>query len=107
MNPVEFLVLVALAEGDLHGYGLVRDIEARTEGRVTLRPGNLYRVLDRLLERGLLEKADRKPVGASDHQQRQYYRITPEGHRQATEEAKWLSRVVGAARGLGAITEPA
>ena len=105
MNPVEFLVLAALAENELHGYGLVRDIAERTDGRVRLRPGNLYRVLDRLASRQLIEECERRPVaageaGSSHQEKRRFYRISELGRRVAAAEADLLKSVMAKSKGL-------
>ena len=81
MKPIEFLVLAVLKSGSRHGYGIVQELGERTEGRVRVRPGNLYRVLDRLLERGLLEIAERRPAKELNDERRTYYRITAAGKR--------------------------
>jgi DNA-binding PadR family transcriptional regulator len=92
LKPVEFLVLVVLADQPLHGYGIVQEIDARTGGRVRLRPGDVYRVIYRLGERGLLQESGRR-AAADDDERRTYYRITPEGRRVATAEAEMLTDV--------------
>jgi DNA-binding PadR family transcriptional regulator len=89
----EFLVLASLQRAPLHGYGISQSVRERTGGRVRLRPGNLYRVLDRLLERGLLELADRRPARDRDDQRRTYYRLTPQGRRALAMEAELLADV--------------
>ena len=91
MKPAELFVLAVLRAGPLHGYGLVQEVAARTNGRIAIRPGNLYRVLDRMLERGLLEIDGRRTEG---DERRTYYRITPLGRKVAIEEARLLSAVV-------------
>lgn len=109
MNPVEFLVLAALTDGEMHGYGLVRDITERTDGRVHLRAGNLYRVLDRLLNRGLIEESDRRAAEANDSkagsktsggEKRRFYRVTNLGRRVAAAEADLMTSVVAKSKGL-------
>jgi DNA-binding PadR family transcriptional regulator len=93
LRPGEFLVLASLQRAPLHGYGISQSVRDRTAGRVRLRPGNLYRVLDRLLERGLLELADRRPARDRDDQRRTYYRLTPQGRRTLAMEAELLADV--------------
>lgn len=105
MNPVEFLVLAVLADGELHGYGLVSGIAERTDGRVRLRPGNLYRVLDRLMSRGLIEESERREAddGAdarSGQEKRRFYRVTELGRRAAAAEADLMTTVVAKSEGL-------
>src|SRR3954463_10812766 len=95
LRPGEFLVLAPLQAAPLHGYGISRAVRERTYGRVRLRPGNLYRVLDRLLERGLVEPSERRPVRDRDRtdERRQYYRLTPQGRRALAQEAELLADV--------------
>ena len=94
MRPIEFLVLAALAARDLHGYGIVQAIEDKTDGRVRPKPGNLYRVLDRLQERGLLQQADRRPAADLDDERRRYYSITTSGRAAVEAEAAILETVI-------------
>ncbi len=89
----EFLVLAALQKAPLHGYGISQAVSDRTEGRVKLRPGNLYRVLDRMLQRGLVDLAERRPARDRDDERRTYYRITPQGRRALAAEAQLLADV--------------
>src|SRR5512146_181228 len=88
LKPAELFVLAALRAAPLHGYGLVQEVAARSQGRIRIRPGNLYRVLDRLLGRGLIEVHERASAG---DERRTYYRITPQGIRVAQAEAKLLA----------------
>jgi DNA-binding PadR family transcriptional regulator len=91
LKPAELFVLAVLRAGPLHGYGLVQEVAARSRGRIQIRPGNLYRVLDRMLERGLIELYQR--ASAAD-ERRTYYRITQLGRRVAQEEARLLTGVL-------------
>lgn len=93
LRPGEFLVLASLQRAPLHGYGISQAVRERTYGRVRLRPGNLYRVLDRLLERGLVELVGRRPARDRDDERRQYYRLTPQGRRALAQEAELLADV--------------
>src|ERR1700674_2854503 len=100
LRTAEFLVLAALASGPLHGYGVAQDVVARTGGRVRLRPGNLYRVIDRMLDRGLVEVADRRPARIFDDERRTYYRLTAKGRRAAAAEAALLAEVAAQVKQL-------
>ena len=92
LKPAELFVLASLRAAPLHGYGLVQEVAARSQGRIRIRPGNLYRVLDRLLDRGLIEVHERASAG---DERRTYYRITPLGRRVAQAEARLLAGVIG------------
>jgi DNA-binding PadR family transcriptional regulator len=91
LKPAELFVLAVLRSGPLHGYGLVQEVAARSRGRIQIRPGNLYRVLDRMLDRGLIELYER---AAAQDERRTYYRITQFGRRTAQEEARLLAGVI-------------
>ena len=109
LKRIEFMVLAVLADDALHGYGIAQQIDDRTGGRERIRPGSLYRVLDRLQRRDLLEKTDRRPVSEDDDERRTYYGITPLGRQAVVHEARVLSgvaaRIVDA--GDDVETEPA
>jgi DNA-binding PadR family transcriptional regulator len=95
LKPLEFSILLALAEEDLHGYGIAKRIAERDVGGVDLAPGNLYAVLDRLIGHGLIE-AVRQRAG----ERKREYRITSFGRRVAGAEAARLQVLVGTARRL-------
>ena len=83
-----FLILAALAEQPLHGYGVIQEVAALSEGRVTLRPGTLYGAIDRLVEQGLVT-ADREEI--VDGRLRRYYQLTEDGARLLDAEARRLA----------------
>ena len=94
LKPLDLQLLLSLAEGERHGYGLVQDITERTDGLVTLEPGNLYRVIKRLLADGLVAETDRRAVPELDDERRRYYRITPLGGRVLAAEVARLQALV-------------
>ncbi len=94
LRPVEFLVLLVLADGERHGYGIVQDITERTDGTVKLLPGNLYAVLRRLMECGLLVEAARRPAADLEDQRRRYYRITKAGQKVLAADAARMKDLV-------------
>jgi DNA-binding PadR family transcriptional regulator len=93
-----FEILVALADRDRHGYSILQDIAARTEGRVRLSPSTLYSAIRRLLEDGLIEELDERPDPKHDDERRRYYRLTAQGRKVAVEEARRLERLLKDAR---------
>ena len=95
-----FHILLALAEDDRHGYGIIQDVAARTDGRLKLSPGTLYRSIQRMLEDGLLVEVRERPA-PDDDERRRYYRITPLGTAVARAEAARLSGLVKLARAAG------
>jgi DNA-binding PadR family transcriptional regulator len=98
-----FQVLVALAEGDRHGYAIIQDVAARTEGKVRLSAGTLYRSIQRMVEDGLIVEARERPAPEEDDKRRRYYRITPFGHAVARAEARRLSELLRMARTAGLV----
>ena len=100
MTGQAFFVLTALADSPRHGYGIVGEVAQLSQGRVRLKIGSLYGVLDRLATEGLIE-ADREE--AHDGRLRRYYRLTRDGRRALAEEAELraaTARVVRARLGL-------
>jgi DNA-binding PadR family transcriptional regulator len=109
LKPVDFVLLLALAEGERHGYGLVQEIDVRTDGAVRLAPGNLYRVIKRLMDDGLVAESGRRPAADLDDERRRYYRLTALGAKVARLEAHRLRALLAtpAARALTRRPEPA
>lgn len=93
-----FHVLVALADGDLHGYAVIKDVSTRTAGRVELGTGTLYGIIKRLLAEGLAVESKRRPAAARDDERRRYYRLTPFGKLVVSAETARLEVMVDAAR---------
>lgn len=89
-----FEILLALANGPAHGYGIISDIRARTEDRVVLSTSTLYRGIERLLAQGLVADAGDQPGEQSGGPPRRYYRITELGRRGAETEAQRLRDAV-------------
>jgi len=96
-----FHILMALAEDDRHGYGIILDVAASTDGALKLSPGTLYRSIQRMLEQGLILETRDRPAPAEDDERRRYYRITPFGKAVARAEAQRLSQLLRLARASG------
>ena len=96
LTPVAFEILLALAEGERHGYEVMIEIERRSAGRISPNPGTLYRALDRLMQEGLLTASVRSVEGEG----RRVFALSPLGRAVATAEAARLSDQVLAARNL-------
>jgi DNA-binding PadR family transcriptional regulator len=92
-----FQILVAVADRERHGYGIMQDVAARTDGKLRLSPGTLYGAIRRMLEQGLIEESEARPDPELDDERRRYYRITNFGRRVAGAETERLSRLVGQA----------
>src|SRR5215468_10798638 len=97
LRQVEFHILLSLASGERHGYGIIQDIEARGESSVP-DVGTMYRALARMAEAGLIEAAARRTAPDSGEERRNYYRITNAGMRVARAEARRLEQLIQAAR---------
>src|SRR5216683_7138092 len=92
--PATFHILVALADEDRHGYAIIQDVAARTDGSIRLSPGTLYRSIQRMLEEGLIVETDERPSPEDDDERRRYYRITPFGASVARAEARRLTQLI-------------
>jgi DNA-binding PadR family transcriptional regulator len=95
-----FHILVALAGGDQHGYGIMQDVAARTGGKIQLSAGTLYGAIQRLLEQGFIAELR----GGGDDRRR-VYRLTPAGRKAARAEAERLSDLLEHARQYGLAPE--
>ena len=91
-------ILIALGDGERHGYGIMRSVEAATGGAVRLGPGTLYTTLSRLAADGLIEESDTRPEPAIDDQRRRYWRLTAAGRAVAVEEVRRMADIVEQAR---------
>lgn len=89
-----FHILVALAEGSRHGYAIMKDVAAATDGEVKLNPGTLYTTIKRLLEDGLIRETDAPARSSSTDERRRYYAITPLGRRVARAELMRLRGLI-------------
>ena len=98
LTPTVFEILLSLVDHERHGYDIMRDVERRTQGRMIIRPGSLYRAIHRLLGQGLIEELDERPAADVDDERRRYYRITTRGRELAAAEAERMSRAVRSAR---------
>ncbi|HJQ30200.1 MAG TPA: PadR family transcriptional regulator [Rubrobacter sp.] len=98
LTPAVLHILLAVADEEWHGYGIMREVEERTGGQTRLGPGTLYGSIKRMLADGLIEESDERPDPEMDDQRRRYYRITDFGRRVAGAEAERLSGLVEDAR---------
>jgi DNA-binding PadR family transcriptional regulator len=105
LTPPVFHILLALADEERHGYGIMQDVSWQTNGALQLGPGTLYGCLKRMLAAGLVEESDERPDpamrarnGVSNDERRRYYRMTALGRRVVRAEAERLAGAVTAAR---------
>lgn len=101
LQPATFHILVALADGDRHGYAIIQDVASLTAGAIRLSPGTLYRSIQRMLDDGLIVETDDRPAPEDDDQRRRYYRVMPFGVAVAKAEAARLADLVRMARSRG------
>ena len=98
LPPATFHILLALADGELHGYAIMKGVAARSDGTMRLGPGTLYGALKRLLEAGLVEEGGDRADPERGDERRRYYRLTHVGLAVARAEARRLDALVRAAR---------
>ena len=101
LKPVVFLVLLALAEEERHGYAVMLAVRERSLGRIRLETGPLYRHLKRLIDTGVVEEVDGRPAAEDDQRRRCYYRLTELGRAVVTAEGARLATLVEATRAVG------
>ena len=89
-----FHILLALSDGDLHGYGIMQEVAEHTAGEIRLGPGTLYGAIKRLLGSGLIVETDQRPDAKLDDQRRRYYRLTDLGRQVLKAEAQRISKLV-------------
>jgi DNA-binding PadR family transcriptional regulator len=107
LSPQAFHILVALAERDQHGYGIMQDVAERTGGELRLSPGTLYGSIKRLLEQGWIVelRESQRPEKSQDDERRRYYRLTALGRKTAMAEVNRLSKLVKQARSHGLVAK--
>jgi DNA-binding PadR family transcriptional regulator len=98
LTPPVFQILLALCDRERHGYGIMQEVAAQTDGQLRLGPGTLYGCLNRMLRARLVEESEERPNPQLDDQRRRYYRISDLGRRISRLEAARLEAAVGAAR---------
>jgi DNA-binding PadR family transcriptional regulator len=99
-----FHILIALADRERHGYSIMQDVAARTDGKVQLSAGTLYSSIRRMLEQGLIEELAESPDPSSTDERRRYYRLTRFGKRVAAAEAGRLTALLKQARATGLLS---
>lgn len=106
LNTDALMILLAVANEPRHGYGIIRDVEDRSDGSIVLQTGALYRNLKRLRTDGLLTEVDGPAHGSSDDARRRYYKMTALGSAVLDAEMKRMSMLVKAAKGVAAGRKP-
>lgn len=98
LTPPVFHILLALADEERHGYGIMQDVARQTSDELQLGPGTLYGCLKRMLAAGLVEESDERPDPELDDERRRYYRMTALGRSTVRAEASRLAGAVSAAK---------
>ena len=106
LTPPVFHILLALADGERHGYGIMLDVARQTENGLQLGPGTLYGCLKRMLAADLVEESGERPDPTLDDERRRYYRMTERGRMAVRAEAQRLAAAVSAARSKRLFDKP-
>jgi DNA-binding PadR family transcriptional regulator len=93
-----FHILLALSDGDLHGYGIMQEVADHSAGKIRLGPGTLYGAIKRLLSQGLIVETDERPDRELDDERRRYYRLTEFGQKVLKAEVQRISKLVSVAQ---------
>jgi DNA-binding PadR family transcriptional regulator len=107
LTPAVFHVLLALVDGERHGYAIMQEVAASTGGRIKMGPGTLYGTVKRLLAARLIEESDERPDPELDDERRRYYRLTALGQQVVRAEARRYAAMVTVARGKRLLGKPA
>ena len=106
LTPAVFHVLLALADGERHGYAIMQEVAESTGGRMKMGPGTLYGTIKRLLEARMIEESDERPDPDLDDERRRYYRLTALGQRAVRSEALRYAELADVARRKHLIRKP-
>jgi DNA-binding PadR family transcriptional regulator len=106
LTPAVFHILLAIADAERHGYGIMQEVSAKTGGKVILGPGTLYGTINRMLEAGLIEESGERRDPALNDERRRYYRITRKGQQAAVTEAERLQELLRVARAKHLLQRP-
>src|SRR5881227_1040572 len=98
LTPAVLHIMLALVDGERHGYSIMQEVTLRTGGKVRMGPGTLYGSIKRMIADGLIEESAERPDPALDDERRRYYRLTELGRAVAVAESKRLEATLGIAR---------
>ncbi len=98
LTPGMFHVLIALADGEKHGYAIIKEVVRRTDGAIRLSAGTLYTLIRRFVQEGVIAESDERPDPSLDDERRRYYRITEFGRDLARAEASRMESTLSMAR---------
>src|SRR6201984_1456168 len=106
LTPAMFHVLLALADGEKHGYAILKEVGRRREGKVRLSAGTLYGIIKRLNAEDWIVESTKRPVAGLDDERRRYYRLTERGRRGGVDEGGRLEELVAMARNKKLFSKP-
>jgi len=98
LTPAVYHILLALADGEKHGYAIMKEVETQTGGQIKMGPGTLYGSIKRMLAANLIEETDERPDPTLDDERRRYYRLTGLGQQVVRDESERLVQAVKIAR---------
>ena len=98
LTPAMFHVLAALADGEKHGYAILKEVAEQTQNEVRLSAGTLYGIIKRLLAEGMISECSERPAPELDDSRRRYYRLTDWGRQVARAEAERMEKLIAMAR---------
>lgn len=98
LTPAMFHVLAALADGEKHGYAILKEVAEQTHNEVRLSAGTLYGIIKRLLAEGMISECSERPAPELDDSRRRYYRLTDWGRQVARAEAERMEKLIAMAR---------
>lgn len=99
LTPTVFHMLLALADGEKHGYGIMQAVEDETQGQMQIRIGSLYGSIRRMIEAGLIQETTERPDPELDDERRRYYGLTDLGRRVLSAEAARIAQAMTVIRG--------
>lgn len=106
LTPAMFQILLALADGNKHGYAILKDVSRRSEGKIRLSAGTLYGNLARLESAGLIAESSKRPEFSLDDERRRYYRLTDFGREVAVAEARRMEEAIAQAHAKHLFAKP-
>jgi DNA-binding PadR family transcriptional regulator len=98
LTPAVFHILLALADGERHGYAIMQEIASQSGGKLRVGPTTLYRSIKQMLAAGMIVEVDERPDPALDDERRRYYRLTPFGQQVALAESRRLAHLLAVAK---------
>ncbi len=106
LTPGMFQVLIALADGDKHGYAIIKEVDRRSDGQISLSAGTLYTIIRRFEQEGVIAESAARPDPSLDDERRRYYKLTEFGRDVARAEGRRMENALGMAREKNLIPKP-